>query len=103
MVLDWLVSHCFFPIIAVQVSQTHYLKDQMSQHIHPHQLRGSLRNRVRNVKGQAMPNMTAVQVNRAGGEFELVERPLPEPAANQVRIKVDACGICHSDAMVKEG
>src|ERR1700756_4920841 len=47
--------------------------------------------------------MKAVQVSRAGGGFEFVERPLPEPDATQVRIKVEACGICHSDQLVKEG
>src|SRR5579864_9094407 len=50
-----------------------------------------------------MPTMKAVQVPRAGGDFELVERPIPEPGRGQVRIKVEACGICHSDAILKEG
>ncbi len=50
-----------------------------------------------------MPAMKAIQISRAGGDFELVERELPEPKANQVLIKVEACGICHSDAFVKEG
>jgi D-arabinose 1-dehydrogenase-like Zn-dependent alcohol dehydrogenase len=50
-----------------------------------------------------MPNMKAVQVPRAGADFELVDRPIPEPGKGQVRIKVEACGICHSDAIVKEG
>lgn len=44
-----------------------------------------------------------MQVARAGGPFELVEREIPNPGADQVRIKVEACGICHSDAMTKEG
>jgi D-arabinose 1-dehydrogenase-like Zn-dependent alcohol dehydrogenase len=47
--------------------------------------------------------MKAVQVPKPGGNFELVERAIPEPARNQVRIKIEACGICHSDALVKEG
>jgi len=47
--------------------------------------------------------MKAVQVSKPGGNFELVERDIPEPGRNQVRIKVEACGICHSDALVKEG
>jgi len=47
--------------------------------------------------------MRAVQVSKPGGAFELVERELPEPAAGQVRIQVEACGICHSDAFVKFG
>lgn len=50
-----------------------------------------------------MPRMKAVQVGKPGGNFELVERNIPEPGRNQVRIKVEACGICHSDALVKEG
>jgi D-arabinose 1-dehydrogenase-like Zn-dependent alcohol dehydrogenase len=47
--------------------------------------------------------MRAAQISRPGGPFELVERDLPQPAAGQVRIKVQACGICHSDSLVKEG
>ena len=47
--------------------------------------------------------MKAVQISKAGGNFEVVERPIPEPGPRQVRIKVEACGICHSDALVKEG
>jgi D-arabinose 1-dehydrogenase-like Zn-dependent alcohol dehydrogenase len=47
--------------------------------------------------------MKAVQVSKAGGNFEIVDRPIPEPGSGQVRIKVEACGICHSDALVKEG
>lgn len=50
-----------------------------------------------------MPRMKVVQVSKPGGSFELVERDIPEPARNQVRIKVEACGICHSDVLVKEG
>jgi alcohol dehydrogenase/propanol-preferring alcohol dehydrogenase len=47
--------------------------------------------------------MKAVQISKPGGNFEVVERPIPEPGRGQVRIKVEACGICHSDALVKEG
>ncbi len=47
--------------------------------------------------------MRAVQVPRAGGALELVERDIPEPQAGWVRIKVDACGVCHSDSLIKEG
>jgi D-arabinose 1-dehydrogenase-like Zn-dependent alcohol dehydrogenase len=47
--------------------------------------------------------MKAVQISKPGGNFEVVERPTPQPARGQVRIKVEACGICHSDALVKEG
>jgi len=50
-----------------------------------------------------MATMRAVQVSRPGGPFEMVERPIPEPGAGSVRIKVRACGICHSDALTKEG
>lgn len=50
-----------------------------------------------------MATMKAMQVPHAGGAFELVERPIPEPQDWQVRIKVEACGVCHSDALVKEG
>jgi D-arabinose 1-dehydrogenase-like Zn-dependent alcohol dehydrogenase len=47
--------------------------------------------------------MKVVQVNKAGENFETVERPMPQPGRGQVRIKVEACGICHSDVLVKEG
>lgn len=50
-----------------------------------------------------MPTMRAMQINEAGGAFEAVERNIPEPRAGQVRVKVEACGICHSDAFVKDG
>src|SRR2546430_1650942 len=50
-----------------------------------------------------MTTMRVAQITRPGGAFELVERQIPEPAAGQVRIKIQACGICHSDSLVKEG
>jgi alcohol dehydrogenase, propanol-preferring len=50
-----------------------------------------------------MPKMQAVQATKAGAPFEVVEREVPEPAAGQVRIKVEACGMCHSDAIVRGG
>jgi D-arabinose 1-dehydrogenase-like Zn-dependent alcohol dehydrogenase len=50
-----------------------------------------------------MHKMRAVQVPHAGGPFELVERDIPGPQAGWVRIKVQACGICHSDSLVKDG
>ncbi len=50
-----------------------------------------------------MAKMRAVQVSSPGGPLELVEREIPQPASGQVRIKVQACGICHSDSFVKEG
>src|SRR5438045_8382572 len=45
----------------------------------------------------------AAQISKPGGDWELIERDIPEPDAGQVRVKVEACGICHSDALVKEG
>lgn len=50
-----------------------------------------------------MAKMRAVQVSKAGGPFEVVERDVPEPGRGQVRVKVESCGICHSDAFVKNG
>jgi len=50
-----------------------------------------------------MTRMRVAQVAQAGGPFEIVERDLPQPKPRQVRIKVQACGICHSDAFTKFG
>lgn len=50
-----------------------------------------------------MSTMKAIQVKKAGGELELVELPIPAPGAGEVLIKVEACGICHSDALAKDG
>jgi len=50
-----------------------------------------------------MPKMRAVQVVRARGPFEIVEREIPEPESGMVRIKVQACGVCHSDQVTKDG
>lgn len=50
-----------------------------------------------------MAKMKAVQVPSAGGDFEVVEREIPEPGTGQIRIKVQACGVCHSDVLTKEG
>ncbi len=50
-----------------------------------------------------MAKMMVVQIPKAGGDFEIVERDIPQPGAGQVRIRVQACGICHSDLLVKEG
>ena len=47
--------------------------------------------------------MRAVQVAKTQGTFELVEREIPEADAGAVRVKVEACGICPSDWLVKEG
>jgi D-arabinose 1-dehydrogenase-like Zn-dependent alcohol dehydrogenase len=50
-----------------------------------------------------MAKMRAVQVPKAGGELEMVEREIPEPRPGTVRVKVQACGICHSDSVTVEG
>lgn len=50
-----------------------------------------------------MAKMKAVQVPKAGGDFEIVEREIPSPGPAQVRIRVQACGVCHSDLFTKEG
>jgi D-arabinose 1-dehydrogenase-like Zn-dependent alcohol dehydrogenase len=51
----------------------------------------------------AVATMKTAQVPRPGAEFEIVEREIPDPTPGQVRIKVQACGVCHSDAFVKDG
>jgi D-arabinose 1-dehydrogenase-like Zn-dependent alcohol dehydrogenase len=47
--------------------------------------------------------MKAAQISKPGGNFEIVEREIPEPGPGHVRIKVQACGVCHSDVLTKEG
>lgn len=47
--------------------------------------------------------MKAAQISKPRGNWELVERDIPEPQAGQVRVKIEACGVCHSDSLVKEG
>jgi D-arabinose 1-dehydrogenase-like Zn-dependent alcohol dehydrogenase len=47
--------------------------------------------------------MEVAQVPKPGADFEITEREIPEPGAGQVRIKVQACGVCHSDVFTKEG
>jgi len=47
--------------------------------------------------------MKAAQVFKPGADFKIVEREIPEPGAGHVRIKVQACGVCHSDVLTKEG
>src|ERR1700712_5764915 len=54
-------------------------------------------------RSQRMTKMRAVQVSTKGGPFEPVERDIPEPGPGWIRIKVEACGVCHSDAIVKYG
>lgn len=50
-----------------------------------------------------MSKMRVAQVVHAKGLFEIVEREIPDPSVGSVRVKIEACGICHSDAMTKEG
>jgi len=51
----------------------------------------------------AVPKMKTAQIPRAGADFRIVECVIPNPNAGEVRIKVQACGVCHSDALTKEG
>src|SRR5271154_154445 len=51
----------------------------------------------------AVKPMMVVQVPKPGADFQIVEREIPDPAASQVRIKVQACGVCHSDVVTKDG
>src|SRR5579859_3299993 len=51
----------------------------------------------------AVAPMKAAQVPKPGADFEIVEREIPNPGAGEVRIKVQACGVCHSDVFTKEG
>ena len=53
-------------------------------------------------KAAATP-MKVAQVPAPGADFEIVEREIPKPGAGHVRIKVQACGVCHSDVLTKEG
>jgi alcohol dehydrogenase, propanol-preferring len=50
-----------------------------------------------------MKLMRAIQIKSPGTDFELVQKEIPEPKNNEVLIKVEACGICHGDAIAKEG
>jgi len=52
---------------------------------------------------RAVITMKVAQIPKAGADFQIVEREIPKPGAGQVRIKVKACGICHSDVLTKEG
>jgi len=49
----------------------------------------------------AVATMRVAQISKPGSAFEIVERGIPEPDAGQVRIRVQACGICHSDVLTK--
>ena len=47
--------------------------------------------------------MKTVRVNRAGGSFQLTDEPIRDPQPGSARIKVQACGVCHSDLFTKDG
>ena len=51
----------------------------------------------------AIAPMKVAQIPKAGADFEIVEREIPKPGVGHVRIKVEACGVCHSDVLTKEG
>jgi len=51
----------------------------------------------------AVGTMKVAQIATRGGGFQIVEREIPKPGPGQVRIKVQACGVCHSDELTKEG
>jgi len=51
----------------------------------------------------ATATMKVAQISKPGAGFEVVERNVPTPGAGQVRIKVQACGVCHSDVLTVEG
>ena len=51
----------------------------------------------------AVATMKVAQIAKPGAGFQVIEREIPEPGTRQVRIKVQACGVCHSDVLVKEG
>jgi len=51
----------------------------------------------------AVRTMAVAQITRPGGDFEIVEREIPKPGGGEVLIKVEACGICHTDVLTKEG
>jgi D-arabinose 1-dehydrogenase-like Zn-dependent alcohol dehydrogenase len=52
---------------------------------------------------QAVTTMKVAQVRKAGADFEIVEREIPQPAPGEVRVRVQACGVCHSDVLTKDG
>src|SRR5271155_1201784 len=57
----------------------------------------------RRVAPITVAQMKVAQISKPGSGFEIVEREIPQPGAGQVRIKVQACGVCHSDVLTKEG
>ena len=50
-----------------------------------------------------MAKMRAIQVGKPNAPFELVQRELPQPGPGEVRVKVQACGVCHSDSVARQG
>jgi D-arabinose 1-dehydrogenase-like Zn-dependent alcohol dehydrogenase len=52
---------------------------------------------------ETMAKMKVAQVPKAGADFEIVERDIPQPGPGHVRIRVQTCGVCHSDVLTKEG
>ena len=58
---------------------------------------------MRVVPAAGLAPMKVAQISKPGGDFELVAREIPKPGAGHVRIKVQACGVCHSDVLTKEG
>jgi D-arabinose 1-dehydrogenase-like Zn-dependent alcohol dehydrogenase len=54
-------------------------------------------------KRNVASTMRVVPISKGGGDFEIVEREIPSPGVGQVRIKVQACGICRSDALTRDG
>ena len=76
----------------------HYSKDIKSMTL---QSRKEAEERLRKNPGKKA--MRAARISRTGGPLELVECEIPQPASGQVRIKVQACGVCHSDALVQQG
>src|SRR6202167_915222 len=57
----------------------------------------------RKVIPMAVAQMKAAQICKPGAGFQIVEREIPEPDAGHVRIKIQACGVCHSDVLTVEG
>jgi D-arabinose 1-dehydrogenase-like Zn-dependent alcohol dehydrogenase len=54
-------------------------------------------------ESQPMPQMKAAIISKPGADFEIVQREIPKPGSGQVRVRVQACGICYSDHYVKDG
>src|ERR1700761_118630 len=75
--------------MSMEPNTNHQRKTRPSAHLH--------------LGERKMRTMKAVEVRQAGSPLQLVERQVPEPGPGQVLIKVQACGICHSDSLTKEG